>query len=112
MSYPAARGRMGAVGSSELMLQFRAAGVMARYALSVDEGVKAVTDLVRNGCMIIFVSDDLLEGMNEIISHYSAEPWPVITGFPGKDLQTLNSRRVIKDLVRKAVGIDIAGLTE
>ncbi len=112
MDKSAAGGRIGAVGSSEIMLQFRASGAMVRYASTVDEGVKAVTELVRSGCMVLFVSDELLEGMQEILSHYSAEPWPVITGFPGKDLETLNSRRIIKDLVRKAVGIDIAGVTE
>lgn len=105
-------GRIGAVGSSELMLQFRAAGVMVKYSSTVDEGVKAVTELVRSGCMVVFVSDELLEGMKEILSHYSAEPWPLITGFPGRDSGTANSQRIIKDLVRKAVGIDIAGVTE
>lgn len=112
MSLTSAGGRIGAVGSSELMLQFHSAGVKTKYAPTVDEGVKAVAELVRSGCVIVFVSDDLLEGMGEIISHYSSEPWPVITGFPGKDLETNNSRRIIKNLVRKAVGIDIAGLTE
>lgn len=112
MENRAAGGRIGAVGASELMLQFRASGVMVRYASTVDEGVKGVTDLVRNGCMVVFVSDELLEGMKELLSHYSAEPWPVITGFPGKGRGTANSQRIIKDLVRKAVGIDIAGVTE
>ncbi|HOP64845.1 MAG TPA: V-type ATP synthase subunit F [Spirochaetota bacterium] len=106
------KGRIGAVGPPELMLLFRGAGVMVRDASTADEGVKGVTDLAGNGCGIIFVSDDLLAGMREIISHYSAEPWPVITGFPDIKGKTLNSGSMIKDLVKKAVGIDIAGLTD
>jgi len=112
MDSNASGGKIGAVGSSELMLQFRSAGAVVRYASTVDDGVKGITELVKSGCMVIFVSDELLEGMREILSHYSAEPWPVISGFPGRDMQSVNSRNLIKDLVRKAVGIDIAGVTE
>lgn len=112
MDSTASGGKIGAVGSSEIMLQFRAAGVAVRYASTSDDGIKAVSELVRNGCMVVFVSDELLEGMQELLSHYSAEPWPVITGFPGRDLQTVYSMNLIKGLVRKAVGIDIAGVTE
>jgi len=105
-------GRIGAVGPANLMLQFRGAGVMVRSVISVDEGIKAVSDLVKNGCGIIFVSDELLQGMGELIKHYSSEPWPVITGLPDIKGSTINSRNIIKELVKKAVGIDIAGLTD
>lgn len=105
-------GGIGAVGPAELLFQFRGAGVITITASSVDDGVKGVSELVRRGCVIIFVADDLLHGMGEILSHYSAEPWPVITGFPGADGSSANSKAVIRELVRKGIGIDIAGLTE
>ncbi len=105
-------GKIGAVGDADILHHFRSMGFMVREIASPEECANAVKELAGKGCVIIFVSDDLLSELTGVIAEYFSSPVPVITGFPGIEGRSLNSEMMLKAVVRRAIGIDIAGLTD
>ncbi len=102
---------IGFIGDRDSVWGFRAFGVAVRPAATAEEASLALRELVRAGCSIIFVTEDVYEACSEEIVRYRELPVPVITVLPGVRGSRGVAAGEIHRAVSAAVGADILGMT-
>lgn len=104
------RNTIAVVGYREAVLPFLAVGADVFITDSADKARDAIIDCAERGYPVIFVPDDLLKELADVYQKYLAAASTSITSIPGKDSSSMFTRDRINSLIKKAIGIDLAGL--
>ena len=99
--------KMAIVGRKDVYLGFKALGLTVIDAHGAREAEVAVLDLAKQGFSIIFVSEDLAQGIMSVVEKFNQQPAPAIVMIPDHRGSLGLARERVRRLVEKAVGIDI-----
>jgi len=106
------KGKIAVIGPGEMVLPFMAIGAEVFITDNCEEAGEAIHRFAGEQCHVILVSDDLLAGLEDIVSRFSEKSVPAITAIPGRSGRSSFSRERLNSMVRKAIGIDIEGMKE
>ena len=99
--------KIGVVGDKDSVLAFKSIGIDVFPVTHNDEARKIVDKLAMNDYAVIFVTEQVAEGIQETIERYTKKIIPAIILIPSNQ-GTLNiGMQKINDNVEKAVGINI-----
>ena len=99
--------KIGVVGDKDSVLAFKSIGIDVFPVTHNDEARKIVDKLAMNDYAVIFVTEQVAEGIQETIGRYTKQMLPAIILIPSNQ-GTLNiGMQKINDNVEKAVGINI-----
>ena len=100
------KGKMAIIGSDDSVFAFKAVGVDAYSAFS-PESAESLLKKIAKEYQIIFITDVLAKGMEEIIKRYLNSAYPVIISVPSKNGSNGYGMESIKATMEKALGVDI-----
>ena len=100
------KGKMAIIGSDDSVFAFKAVGVDAYSAFS-PESAESLLKKIAKEYQIIFITDVLAKGMDEIIKRYLNSAYPVIISVPSKNGSNGYGMESIKSTMEKALGVDI-----
>lgn len=99
--------KIGVVGDKDSVLAFKALGIDVFPVIESDEARKTVDTLAKNDYAVIFITEQVAQGIEETIERYNKEVLPAIILIPSNQ-GTLNiGMQKISDNVEKAVGMNI-----
>lgn len=99
--------KIGVVGDKDSVLAFKALGIDVFPVVSNDESRKTVDKLAMDNYAVIFVTEQVAEGIQGTIERYTRAMLPAIILIPSNQ-GTLNiGMQRISDNVEKAVGVNI-----
>ncbi|SFC78432.1 V/A-type H+-transporting ATPase subunit F [Clostridium uliginosum] len=99
--------KIGVVGDKDSVLAFKALGIDVFPVVEMDEARKTVDRLAMNNYAVIFVTEQVAQGIEETIERYTREVLPAVILIPSNQ-GTLNiGMQRISDNVEKAVGVNI-----
>ncbi|WP_077849226.1 V-type ATP synthase subunit F [Clostridium puniceum] len=101
--------KIGVVGDKDSVLAFKALGIDVFLVTHSDEARITVDKLAQNDYAVIFVTEQVGEGIQETIERYTRQMLPAVILIPSNQ-GTLNiGMQKINNNVEKAVGINILG---
>jgi V/A-type H+-transporting ATPase subunit F len=101
--------KIGVVGDKDSVLAFKALGIDVFPVVHNDEARKTIDRLAMNDYAVIFVTEQVAEGIQETIERYTKQMLPAVILIPSNQ-GTLNiGMKRISDNVEKAVGVNILG---
>lgn len=101
--------KIGVVGDKDSVLAFKALGIDVFSVTNNDEAKRTVDKLAMNDYAVIFVTEQVAEGIKETIERYTRQMLPAVILIPSNQ-GTLNiGMQKINDNVEKAVGVNILG---
>lgn len=101
--------KIGVVGDKDSVLAFKSLGIDVFPVTNNDEARKTVDKLAMNDYAVIFVTEQVAEGIQETIERYTRQMLPAVILIPSNQ-GTLNiGMQKINDNVEKAVGVNILG---
>ena len=95
------------LGDWESVMGFRALGLETYPVTSVDEARETVHRLARENCAVIYLTEQLAAGMEDVIRKYKDEIRPAIILIPGREGSLGIGRNTIQSSIERAVGADI-----
>jgi V/A-type H+-transporting ATPase subunit F len=99
--------KIGVVGDKDSVLAFKALGIDVFPVVNNDEARKIIDRLAMNDYAVIFVTEQVAQGIQETIERYTREMLPAVILIPSNQ-GTLNiGMQRINDNVEKAVGVNI-----
>lgn len=99
--------KIGVVGDKDSVLAFKALGIDVFSVNRSDEARKTIDKLAMNDYAIIFVTEQVAQGIEETIERYTKQMLPAVILIPSNQ-GTLNiGMQRINDNVEKAVGVNI-----
>ena len=99
--------KIGVVGDKDSVLAFKALGIDVFPVVEHDEARRTVDRLARDNYAVIFVTEQVAQGIEETIERYNKEVLPAVILIPSNQ-GTLNiGMQRISDNVEKAVGVNI-----
>lgn len=99
--------KIGVVGDKDSVLAFKALGIDVFPVVEYDEAKRTIDKLAKSDYAVIFVTEQIAQGINETIERYTGEMLPAIILIPSNQ-GTLNiGMQKINDNVEKAVGVNI-----
>jgi len=101
------RGQIAAVGRKDDIIPFRATGAAIHITGDPGEAGRILHSLVEEGYSLIFVTEDLWQGMGADAKRYLQPYLPAISVIPGRDGTSRIALEMMYDEVKRAVGIDI-----
>ena len=101
--------KLAAVGEYDVIMPFKAIGIEIHPVTSSKEFIEKVNELINKGIGVIFLSDKFLDGAESIFDMVSARPLPCLVAIPGPLGATQFSKKRIREIVKKAYGVDIMG---
>ena len=101
--------KIGVVGDKDSVLAFKALGIDVFPVVEYDEAKRTVDKLAMNDYAVIFVTEQVAQGIEQTIERYTRKMLPAIILIPSNQ-GTLNiGMQRINDNVEKAVGVNILG---
>ena len=101
------RSRIAVVGEKESVLGFKAVGFEVFETGSPREAEETVRRLAREGCGIIFVTEQTLAPILSVMDDYKDRQTPAIIPIPGRKGTMGLGMTSVKKSVERAVGADI-----
>ena len=101
------RSRIAVVGEKESVLGFKAVGFEVFETGSPREAEETVRRLAREGCGIIFVTEQTLAPSLSVMDDYKDRQTPAIIPIPGRKGTMGLGMTSVKKSVERAVGADI-----
>ena len=99
--------KIGVVGDKDSVLAFKALGIDVFPVVEHHEAKRIVDKLAINDYAVIFVTEQVAEGIQETIERYTRKMLPAIILIPSNQ-GTLNmGMQRINDNVEKAIGVNI-----
>ena len=86
---------------------FRSVGMKAYVLTDPVEIDKLIFNLSKEGCKIIYLSEEIYLSIPETLEKYSKSAYPIILPLPIDSESTGVGDKKIKDSVEKAIGINI-----
>lgn len=98
---------MAILGLDEAVLAYRALGMIS-VVLDEPSGLdEAVEILIKDGVAVIFIMDDLAAKRADVFESYQEALLPALIPVPGGRLKESFGLERLRNMVRKAVGIDL-----
>jgi|TARA_Y100000034_G_scaffold136042_1_gene210450 V/A-type H+-transporting ATPase subunit F len=96
------------IGDKDMTLGFRLAGVTAEYPVEkMDDTKRVLEEALQKEFDLIIISENHASYASAEIQKLRSKPHPVVIEVPDKSGSTGHAKQNIKDLIRRAVGIDI-----
>jgi len=98
------------IGDSDSIIGFKAIGFRTVGVKSSSEVAAAVGKLVHDKCGVIFITEQMLAGAEDILDAYHDRITPAIIPIPGRQGQTGLGMGNLGKNVERAIGTDILNL--
>ena len=98
---------MGALGSSDFVLPYRALGVDTFPATDSDQARAALGRMLDENYAVILVAEDVAPALEEMLAPYTEEPAPCVLVVPSATQSTGYAGEALGRLLKLATGIDI-----
>ena len=102
-----AQSRIAVIGPRDSVLLWRTLGMQAVFVESGEEARRAVAKLHREGCALIYITEDLAEQIGDVLARYASDPSLAIIPIPDKNGTNGLSMKMIRSNIEKAIGADI-----
>lgn len=99
--------KIGVVGDKDSVLAFKALGIDVFPVIEDDEARRTIDRLAKNDYAVIFVTEQVAEGIAETIERYTREVLPAVILIPSNQGSLNIGMQRISDNVEKAVGVNI-----
>lgn len=99
--------KVAVIGDRESILGFKALGLQTVAAASADEAAAALHRLARDGCAIIYLTEQLAALIPEDVARYIEDVHCAVIPIPSKDGSLGIGQREMHQAVERAVGADI-----
>ncbi len=99
--------KIAAMGDKDSIYGFASLGISIFPVTDPAEGAHTLRKLADNGYGVIYITEQLAEGMLEEIERYASRPLPAIVPVPGVRGNTGFGLDSVSKFVEKAVGSDI-----
>ncbi len=100
------QGETAIIGSGDGVLAFKAGGVDAFSAETPAKAREILRKLAKT-YKVIFITDDLAEGLSDIINRTNEQPYPIIVPLPSNSGKSQYARDKMKEQMERALGVDI-----
>ena len=98
--------RIAVVGDWQSVMGFRALGLETCPA-DTKEAREIIHRLARENCGVIYLTEQLAAGLEDVIARYKDELRPAIILIPGAEGSLGLGRKAIQSAIERAVGADI-----
>lgn len=98
---------LAAIGDTGSIMAFRAIGVKTISAETKEDINKAINNLIKADCKVIFITEKAAKEAYELIELYRNKTYPIILPLPSKDGSEGIGIKGINDNVEKAIGTNI-----
>ena len=95
------------LGDRQSVMGFKALGLTVVPAETPEEGRTALRRLAKEGCAIIYITEQLAVELQDEVSRYDDCPTPAVILIPGKGGSLGVGMANVKRSVERAVGADI-----
>lgn len=99
--------RIAAVGDWESVMGFRALGLDTYPVSNPAEAKDKIRELAKTDCAVIYLTEQLAQGMDDVLSRYKDELRPAIILIPGRQGSLGIGKNNIQRAIERAVGADI-----
>ena len=99
--------RIAVVGDWQSVMGFRALGMETYPADTKEEAREIIHRLARENCGVIYLTEQLAAGLEDVIARYKDELRPAIILIPGAEGSLGLGRKAIQSAIERAVGADI-----
>lgn len=96
-----------AIATDESVAIYNSVGFKTFFSKDMHEIDKMIFNLHKEGCKIIFVTEEVYQNIPETLEKYSQMTYPIILPLPLDDVNSGVGMKKIKANVEKAIGIDI-----
>ncbi|MBO4251402.1 MAG: V-type ATP synthase subunit F [Clostridia bacterium] len=100
------KGKTAIIGDGESILVFKAVGVEP-FAVKSAEDAESVLSEIAKSYKIIFITDDFAAKIDEKISKYTAQSYPIIVSVPSKSGSNGYGEQKLTEAMEKALGINL-----
>lgn len=100
---------VGVIGDRDSVLCFQSVGFDVRPVIDKKQAVAELNSLSKNGCAVIFVTDEYYKSAETEIAAFSTSYTTAVIPIPGKNSRDDIGMKKIKQAIEKAVGTDIVG---
>ena len=105
--------KLGIIGQEELVVGWHGLGIYTVSIEEKDEVEDKLKQAIRDGCKIIFISEDFIQPIFDRIEEISEKENITISIVPGKEMligkQSPFSLKRMKRYIEKAIGADVLG---
>jgi len=99
--------KIAVIGDRDSVVGFRSLGLDVFAVYNTDEAAICVDTLAKEDYAVLFVTENMAEGLENIIMKYRDSVFPIITLIPGNQGARGIGMQDLKRSVEKAVGADI-----
>ncbi|MBC8586492.1 V-type ATP synthase subunit F [Youxingia wuxianensis] len=96
-----------AVGDRDSVMLFNALGIKAVFVETPEQTEKAIHKLAREGCAVIYITEQAAIQAEEAIGRYKTQAFPAIIPIPNRFGSNGFGMKGVKANVEKALGADI-----
>jgi|ETN02SMinimDraft_4_1059925.scaffolds.fasta_scaffold274132_2 V/A-type H+-transporting ATPase subunit F len=101
------------IGDKDMVMGFRLAGVTAAYPVEkVADTSNVLNQALQKEYDLIIISENHASYVSEEISKLRSKPHPVVIEVPDQTGSTGHAKKNIKEMIRRAVGVDITSKKE
>ncbi len=103
--------KIAVIGGNDTVIGFKAVGLEACPASTVEEARQALRDLTKEGSeyAIIYIEEKLAQALQHEIDKFKDIPTPAIILIPGREGSLGLGQTALKAAVERAVGTNILG---
>ena len=100
------QGKTAIIGNGESVLAFKAGGVDA-FSVDSPQAAKETLRKLAKRYSVIFITDDLAEGVTDLISRFNEQPYPIVVPVPSEKGAGDFAINRMKEQMEMALGVDI-----
>lgn len=99
--------KIAVIGDKDSILGFKAIGLSVYPVTEPTQAIGIINRLAKDGCSVIFITEQVAEGVKETVERYKTLPFPAIIPIPNNAGTTGVGLKGVRDNVEKAIGADI-----
>ena len=99
--------QIAAIGDADSVLSFSALGILAVPVSDAEEAERQIFHLAKEGTAVIFITEQIAQQIEHVLSRYAAQPYPAIIPIPSNRGGVGLGMQQLKRNVEKALGADI-----
>lgn len=99
--------KIGMIGSKESVRCYKASGVRVFSAESPERARAGLSTLIKDGCAVIFITEELASALSEETAKLKCKPIPAVIPIPGAGGSTGYGIQLQSDACKRAIGMDI-----
>jgi len=96
------------IGDSDMIVGFRLAGIKSVFEASPKNAESVFEKVSSESFDVIIMTEDLAAFLKGRVEEFQEEVTPIIIEVPGKKGPTGYARDAVRELIKRAVGVDIS----